>query len=55
MNIIDLGSLSKILMRKFNLREGVDPQTYGIGLKEVLSNDSMFFSLSMSNHQKISF
>lgn len=29
------GSLSKVLQNKFNLREGVDPQTYGIGIKEV--------------------
>jgi electron-transferring-flavoprotein dehydrogenase len=29
------GSLSKKLIQKFNLREGADPQTYGIGLKEV--------------------
>lgn len=29
------GSLSKEAIRKFNLREGADPQTYGIGVKEV--------------------
>ncbi|HTR16922.1 MAG TPA: electron transfer flavoprotein-ubiquinone oxidoreductase [Acetobacteraceae bacterium] len=29
------GSLSKKLMQRFNLREGVDPQTYGIGIKEL--------------------
>jgi electron-transferring-flavoprotein dehydrogenase len=29
------GSLSKVLMQKFNLREGVDPQAYGIGIKEL--------------------
>jgi electron-transferring-flavoprotein dehydrogenase len=29
------GSLSQELMAKFNLREGVDPQKYGIGLKEL--------------------
>lgn len=29
------GSLSKELWAKFNLREGVDPQTYGIGIKEL--------------------
>ena len=29
------GSLSKTLMQKFNLREGVDPQAYGIGIKEL--------------------
>ena len=29
------GSLSGELMRKFDLREGVEPQTYGIGIKEI--------------------
>jgi electron-transferring-flavoprotein dehydrogenase len=29
------GSLSQELMAKFNLREGVEPQKYGIGLKEL--------------------
>ena len=29
------GNLSKQLMTKFNLREGVQPQTYGIGIKEL--------------------
>jgi electron-transferring-flavoprotein dehydrogenase len=29
------GSLSQELMRRFALREGVDPQKYGIGLKEL--------------------
>ena len=29
------GSLSKQLMQRYNLREGVDPQTYAIGIKEV--------------------
>ncbi len=29
------GSLSKQIMERFNLREGVQPQTYGIGLKEL--------------------
>ncbi len=29
------GSLSKQLMSRFNLREGVDPQTYGLGIKEL--------------------
>ena len=29
------GSLTKTLMKKFNLRKKSDPQTYGIGLKEV--------------------
>ncbi|MFT5219622.1 MAG: electron-transferring-flavoprotein dehydrogenase [Planctomycetota bacterium] len=29
------GSLTADLMEKFNLRDGVDPQTYGIGIKEI--------------------
>ena len=29
------GSLSKQVMAQFNLREGVDPQTYGLGIKEL--------------------
>lgn len=29
------GSLSKVVQNKFNLREGKDPQTYGLGIKEV--------------------
>ena len=29
------GSLSKMLFAKFNLRDGVEPQKFGIGLKEV--------------------
>ncbi len=29
------GSLAQRLMEKFGLREGVDPQTYGIGIKEL--------------------
>lgn len=29
------GSLTQILFPKFNLREGVDPQTYGLGIKEL--------------------
>jgi electron-transferring-flavoprotein dehydrogenase len=33
------GSLSEALMRHFGLREGVDPQHYGIGLKEIWEAD----------------
>ena len=33
------GSLSKSLMERFGLREGADPQTYGIGLKELWELD----------------
>jgi len=29
------GSCSETIMKNFNLREGCDPQTYGLGLKEV--------------------
>ena len=29
------GSLSKQLMRRFDLRRGIDPQTYGLGVKEL--------------------
>lgn len=29
------GSLSKQIQNKFNLRDGADPQTYGLGIKEV--------------------
>lgn len=29
------GSLTKLLFERFKLREGVDPQTYGIGIKEL--------------------
>jgi len=29
------GSLSKVLMQKFDLRKNVDPQAYGIGIKEL--------------------
>ena len=33
------GSLAKVLMEKFALREGVDPQKFGIGLKELWEID----------------
>ena len=33
------GSLSAQLMERFNLREGVEPQTYGIGIKELWEVD----------------
>ncbi len=33
------GSLSQKLMERFNLRAGVDPQTYGIGIKELWEID----------------
>jgi electron-transferring-flavoprotein dehydrogenase len=34
------GSLTKTLMQRFNLREGVQPQTYGIGIKELWEVDA---------------
>jgi len=33
------GSLTKTLFERFNLRAGVDPQTYGIGIKELWEVD----------------
>jgi electron-transferring-flavoprotein dehydrogenase len=33
------GSLSKALMARFRLREGADPQTYGLGVKELWEID----------------
>jgi electron-transferring-flavoprotein dehydrogenase len=33
------GSLTKLLFERFNLREGADPQTYGIGIKELWEVD----------------
>jgi electron-transferring-flavoprotein dehydrogenase len=33
------GSLTKILFDKFKLRDGVDPQTYGLGIKEIWEID----------------
>lgn len=33
------GSLTKILFETFNLRQGVDPQTYGLGIKEIWQID----------------
>jgi electron-transferring-flavoprotein dehydrogenase len=34
------GSLTKTLFERFRLREGADPQTYGIGIKELWEVDS---------------
>jgi len=39
------GHLGKELMEKYNLREGVDPQHYGIGIKEL-------WEIDPSKHQK---
>lgn len=39
------GSLSKQLMARFGLRDGVDPQTYGLGIKEL-------WEIPAANHKK---
>jgi len=39
------GSLSKQLMARFDLRNGVDPQTYGLGIKEL-------WEIPEANHRK---
>ncbi|GAB0118223.1 electron transfer flavoprotein-ubiquinone oxidoreductase [Acidisoma sp. 7E03] len=39
------GSLSKQLMARFRLRDGVDPQTYGLGIKEL-------WEIPAANHKK---
>ena len=35
------GSLTKQLMKKFDMQQNCDPQTYGIGLKEVNNHLSL--------------
>ncbi len=44
------GSLTKTLMQRFNLREGVDPQTYGIGIKELWEIDPAKASPGLIEH-----
>ena len=46
------GSLSKIVIQKYNLRSGRSHQTYGIGLKEVwqLPNTSTQFEKGKVTH-----
>lgn len=39
------GSLAERIMKEFNLRDGVDPQTYGIGIKEI-------WEVKPENHQE---
>ena len=39
------GSLTKVAIEKFDLRKGVEPQTYGIGIKEL-------WEVSPENHQE---
>ncbi len=44
------GSLSKQLEARFNLRDGVDPQTYGIGIKELWELDPAKHSEGLVMH-----
>lgn len=44
------GSLTKQIIKKFNLREGRDPQTYGIGLKEVWEVPEEKFKKGFAGH-----
>jgi electron-transferring-flavoprotein dehydrogenase len=44
------GSLGKMLMKRFALRENCDPQHYGIGLKEVWSIDPKRHELGLVMH-----
>ncbi|WP_299444498.1 electron transfer flavoprotein-ubiquinone oxidoreductase [uncultured Rhodospira sp.] len=44
------GSLTKGLMTRFNLREGVQPQTYGIGLKELWEVDPSVHKPGLIEH-----
>ncbi len=44
------GSLSEKLMKHFGLREGVDPQTYGIGIKEIWQVEPSKHSLGKVVH-----
>ena len=46
------GSLSKMLMSKFDLREGVDPQKFGIGLKELWQVDPAHFKKGLVVHSQ---
>ena len=44
------GSLGKQIMAQFNLREGVQPQTYGIGIKELWEVDPSKHELGLAVH-----
>ncbi|MBI3197170.1 MAG: electron transfer flavoprotein-ubiquinone oxidoreductase [Rhodospirillales bacterium] len=46
------GSLSKMLMSKFDLRDGVDPQKFGIGLKELWQIDPAKFKKGLVVHSQ---
>ncbi|PWV63391.1 electron transfer flavoprotein-ubiquinone oxidoreductase [Plasticicumulans acidivorans] len=44
------GSLTKTLFERFKLREGADPQTYGIGIKELWEIDPAKFKPGLTMH-----
>jgi electron-transferring-flavoprotein dehydrogenase len=44
------GSLAKQLMARFNLRDGVAPQTYGLGIKELWEIPSEHFHAGLVEH-----
>jgi electron-transferring-flavoprotein dehydrogenase len=44
------GSLAETLIKKFHLREGRDPQTYGLGLKEIWEIDPSFHEEGKVTH-----
>ena len=46
------GSLAKMLMAKFDLRDGVDPQKFGIGLKELWQVDPAKFKKGLVVHSQ---
>jgi electron-transferring-flavoprotein dehydrogenase len=46
------GSLSKMLMAKFDLRAGVDPQKFGIGIKELWQADPAAFKKGLVVHSQ---
>ena len=46
------GSLAKMLMEKFDLRAGVDPQKFGIGIKELWQVDPAKFKKGLVVHSQ---
>ncbi len=44
------GSLTKTLFERFDLREGVDPQTFGIGIKEIWEVDPAKHKKGLISH-----
>jgi len=47
------GSLTKTLFERFSLREGVDPQVYGIGIKELWEIDPAQHQLGLVPHHRL--